>query len=210
MNTELFRRGVPDTIITQQFGRESVAQSYEYDHRSLSELLRFVSLPEEAQRAVRAGSSQELIAKMVVSGTLGDSHLVRSFKQIQAREGDRVAFAYLAANADGFHVTPYGYCTNSFSLDPCARHLKCFDSCKHFAVSAAPTQRIALETLLDSLKTMRTAATLKPIKSVGRQNQIAHADRLIAGVQAALDTPPGSTPFPSGRDHSAPPKDLLE
>lgn len=209
MNTELFRRGVPDTIITEQFGRESIAQSYEYDHRSLSELLKFVSLPEDAKKAVRPGSPQELIAKMVVSGTLGDSHLVRSFKKIQSRDGDRVAFAYLAANADGFHVTPYGYCTNSFSLDPCARHLKCFDSCKHFAVGGAPTQRVALETLLASLKTMRTAATRKPIESIGRKNQIAHADRLIAGVQAALEAPPGSTPFPTGKDHSASLKDLL-
>lgn len=152
MNTELFRRGVPDTIITAHFGRESVAQSYEYDHRSLGELLKFVSLPEDAKRVVRPDSPQELIARMVVSGTLQESHLVRSFKKIQAQEGDRVAFAYLAANADGFHVTPYGYCTNSFSLDPCARHLKCFDSCKHFAVGGAPTQRIALEDLLSSLR----------------------------------------------------------
>src|SRR5260370_19806717 len=37
MNTELFRLDVSDTIITHHFGRESVAQSYEYDHRSLLE-----------------------------------------------------------------------------------------------------------------------------------------------------------------------------
>lgn len=209
MNTELFRSGVPDTIITEQFGRKSVAQSYEYDHRSLSEMLKFVTLPQEAQRFVRPDSPQELIARMVVSGTLGDSHLVRSFKQIQARDGDRVAFAYLAANADGFHVTPYGYCTNSFSLDPCARHLKCFDACKHFTVGSAPTQKVALTDLLASLQTMRTAAQAKPIKTVGRKNQIAHADRLIAGVQAALAAPAGTSPFPAGKDHSLPPADLL-
>jgi hypothetical protein len=35
LNTEFFRLSVPDTIITQQFGRQTVAQSYEYDHRTL-------------------------------------------------------------------------------------------------------------------------------------------------------------------------------
>lgn len=45
MNTELFRRGVPDTIITEQFGRESIAQSYEYDHRSLNERKRLGAPP---------------------------------------------------------------------------------------------------------------------------------------------------------------------
>jgi hypothetical protein len=33
-NTELFRLGVADTIISKRFNRRSVAQSYEYDHRS--------------------------------------------------------------------------------------------------------------------------------------------------------------------------------
>ncbi len=38
-NTELFRLGVADTIISKRFNRRSVAQSYEYDHRSLAEEL---------------------------------------------------------------------------------------------------------------------------------------------------------------------------
>lgn len=209
LNTELFRLGVPDTIITQQFGRESVAQSYEYDHRSLGENLKFVSLPEEAMRTFRPGSTQELVAKMVVSGTVNESHLARSFKQIQVRDGDRAAFTYLAANSDGFHVTPYGFCTNSFSLDPCARHLKCFDACKHFAASGKPSHRIALHDLLGSLEKMRAVAASKPAKSIGRKNQIAHADKLLAGVRAALDAQPGVTLFPDGSDHSRPAPDLL-
>jgi len=38
-NTELFRLGVADTIISKRFNRRSVAQSYDYDHRSLAEEL---------------------------------------------------------------------------------------------------------------------------------------------------------------------------
>lgn len=209
LNTELFRLGVPDTIITEQFGRESIAQSYQYDHRSLAEHLKFVELPPEATRILRPGSPQEFVARMVVGSTAGESHLARSFKQIQTRDGDRAAFTYLAANSDGFHVTPYGFCTNSFSLDPCARHLKCFDSCKHFAASGAQTHRVALQDLLGSLEKMRDIATRKPATSIGRKNQIAHAEKLVAGVRLALQAQPGSPLFPDGVDHSLPPRDLL-
>lgn len=135
MNTEFFRLNIPDTVITQHFGRQTVAQSYQYDHRSLAEKLRFVEIPPAARQIIEPGSPQELIARMVVSGAAPESHIARSFRSIQASEGDETAFRYLAANADGFHVTPYGFCTNSFSLNPCSRHLKCFDRCKHYAPS---------------------------------------------------------------------------
>lgn len=130
MNTEMFRKNVPDTIITHQFGRRTVAQSYEYDHRNLAEKLSFVKLPPAASKVLPAGSAKELVGKMVVSGMALQSHLGQSFKRIQHESGDEAAFIYLAANADGFHVTPYGFCTNSFSVNPCTRHLKCFERCR--------------------------------------------------------------------------------
>lgn len=209
MNTEFFRLEIPDTVITQQFGRQTVVQSYEYDHRSLAERLQFVQLPEAAKASVQPGSTQELVARMVVGGVSEASHLAKSFKAIQSEHGDEVAFKYLAANSDGFHVTPYGFCTNSFSLNPCARHLKCFDECKHFATSGSPQHRTTLEQLKESLKSMRAAAARKPATSIGRRNQIAHAERLLAGVNAALEAQPNTTVFPRGKDHSSTDKDLF-
>src|ERR1700676_1964554 len=46
-NTELFRLGVADTIISKRFNRRSVVQSYAYDHRSLAEDLEQIELPPE-------------------------------------------------------------------------------------------------------------------------------------------------------------------
>ncbi|MCY1544903.1 hypothetical protein D9M68_808130 [compost metagenome] len=69
--------------------------------------------------------------------------------------------------------------------------------------------RITLEKLKISLTSMRSAALSKPAISVGRRNQIAHADRLIAGVSAALDAQPKTAVFPDGRDHSELEKDLF-
>lgn len=48
-NTELFRMGLADTIITKRFNRRNVAQSYEYDHRSLAEELDQTEIPPEVE-----------------------------------------------------------------------------------------------------------------------------------------------------------------
>lgn len=204
MNTELFRLNVPDTVITHQFGRSTVAQSYEYDHRSLAEKLKFVQLPPMSRQVVPPGSAQELVAKMVVSGLASTSHVGRSFKRIQTEDGDEAAFTWLAASSDGFHVTPYGFCTNSFSVNPCARHLKCFDNCRHFTASGLPEHRVTLGTLRDRLIGMKAAAQAKPEAAIARKNQIAHADRLIQGVDAALAAQPGENVFAGGADYANP------
>lgn len=97
----------------------------------------------------------------------------------------------------------------SFSLNPCARHLKCFDQCKQFTASGLPRHRTTLEQLKVSLEKMSAAAALKPANSIGRRNQIAHAERLLAGVTAALEAQPNAAVFPHGQDHSATGKDLF-
>ncbi len=210
LTTEFFRLNVPDTVVTSYFGRQSVAQSYEYDHRSRFELLDAVELPEIANDVVEPGSPQELVTKMVVGGLAGRSHIAETFRKLQVEQGDRVAFEYLAANASGFHVTPYGLCVNSFSVDPCARHLKCFDNCKHFMASGRPEHRVSLETLRSNLRTMKERAEARPVTAPGRKNQMAHATQLLAGVERALAAQPNVPVFPDGEDHSAPPEDLFE
>jgi hypothetical protein len=209
LHTELLRLNISDTIVTEQFSRQSVAQTHEYDHRSLAERLEFVRLPETAQASIRSGQPEELVAKMVVSGMASESHIGRTFKSIQAEHGDEAAFIYLAANSDGFHVTPYGYCTNSFSMNPCARHLKCFDGCRHFVASGITEHKTQLEELRGKLFAMRAKASSRPARSAGRKNQIAHADQLISGVDAALSAQPQMPVFPEGADLSASDTDLF-
>ncbi|MFV8530401.1 hypothetical protein [Ralstonia pseudosolanacearum] len=209
MNTEFFRLNIPDTIITQHFGRTTVVQSYEYDHRNLAERFSFVELPESANGIIASGSVQETVAKMVLTGFASDSHVAKSFKRIQAEHGDEAAFTYLAGASDGFHVTPYGLCTTSFAVNPCVKHLKCFHKCTRYMPSGLPEHRITLEQLRVKLSVMRDKAAAKPVNSIGRKNQIAHADELIAGVDAALRAQPGEAVFPDGKDYSVPPEDLF-
>ena len=210
MNTELFRQGVPDTVITQHFGRQSVAQSYVYDHRSLAERLKDVEIPEKAAKLIVPGTPQETVAKMVLSDLFGGSAIAVAFKKIQSESGDEAAFMYLAQNSDGFHATPYGFCITSFAVNPCVRHLKCFDNCRHYLPSGMKEHRISLESLRASLRVMKDTAAAKPLTSTGRKNQIAHAERLISGIDAALAAQPNAPLFNNGTDHSKPAKDLFK
>lgn len=131
-NTELFRLGIADTIITKCFNRRKVAQSYEYDHRSLAEELDQIELKPEVE--ARLGEKSATIARLIKSGK-ARGPIVDAFKRIQLTDGEDAAFEYLGTEADGFHSTPYGHCINSFMVDPCQKHLECFNGCKHLSAT---------------------------------------------------------------------------
>jgi len=131
-NTELFRLGIADTIITKRFNRRSATESYDYDHRSLAEELEHVRLKPEAE--VRLGEKSATIARLIKSGK-ARGPIVEAFKRIQITNGEDAAIEYLSTEADGFHSTPYGHCINSFTVDPCPKHLECFTGCKHLSAT---------------------------------------------------------------------------
>lgn len=200
-NTELFRLGVADTIISKRFNRRSVAQSYEYDHRSLAEELDQLELPVEVEMAL--GEKAGTVAKMIQSGK-ASGPIVDAFKRIQSTEGDTAAFEYLKVEADGFHATPYGHCLNSFTVDPCPKHLECFSGCRHLSATNLPENRSHLRTLELKLVAAVETAEAKPSKSIGRTNQIQHAKVRLEGVRMLLATNDGDKPFPDGPDLSVP------
>jgi len=198
-NTELFRLGVADTIITKRFNRRSVAQSYEYDHRSLQEELDQISLPDEwdAYLGNKAGN----VAKMIRAGR-ANGPIVKEFKRIQADEGDEAAYTFLKAEADGFHATPYGHCLNSFTVDPCPTHLECFNGCMHLSATDLPENRRNLIVLQGKLKDALDLARAKETTAIGRENQIRHAEVRLANIARLMQTAPGEQVFPDGHDLS--------
>ncbi len=207
-NTELFRLGVADTIISKRFNRRSLAQSYEYDHRSLAEELDQLELPDGVETTL--GEKASTVARMIQLGR-ASGPIVNAFKQIQGSEGDAAAFEFLKAEADGFHATPYGHCLNSFTVDPCPKHLECFSGCRHLSATNLPENRRHLQTLELKLVATVEAAEARSSNSVGRINQINHAKTRLAGVRTLLATSPGEKPFPSGPDLSlATPKGVMD
>lgn len=197
--TELFRLGVADTIITKRFNRRSVAQSYEYDHRSLLEDLTNIDVAEPSHDALSDNARElyRLIINKKVSGPIIDE-----FYQIQRQHGDGIAFEYLNAEADGLHVTPYGFCVNSFAVDPCPKNLECFNGCRHLARSDVDEERTHLERLRDrmasALETLNALPEEK--RSIGWRNQIMHAQVRHSNILATLAARPGERPFSSGPD----------
>lgn len=198
-NTELFRLGVADTIITKRFNRRSVAQSYEYDHRSLAEELGDIELPTDVE--VSLGSKAATVARMIKAGK-ASGRIVDAFKTIQRNQGDEAAFDFLKVEADGFHSTPYGYCINSFTVDPCPKHLECFAGCRHLTATGMPKHRRHLVKLEGRLKDAMKAIESRQAKTIGRDNQLAHARSRLEAVRKILLTPSGMQVFPEGADLS--------
>lgn len=199
LNTELFRLGVADTIITKQFGRRSVAQSHEYDNRSLAEELGSIEIPPELE--IELGEEASTFTRLVVAGK-ANGPLTDKIKRIQLEEGDEAAFRFLKAEADGFHATPYGHCINSFTVDPCPRNLECFAGCRHLTATNLPENRRHLEKLEHQFGVALAEVQARPAGTVGRENQIAHATIRLENVRKLLTTPNGARVFPNGPDFS--------
>ncbi|MGF6545812.1 hypothetical protein [Paraburkholderia youngii] len=200
-NTELFRLGVADTIISKRFNRRSVAQSYDYDHRSLAEELDHIEMPREIEAML--GEKASTVARLIKGGK-ANGPIVDTFRRIQATEGETAAYEYLRAEADGFHATPYGHCLNSFTVDPCPKHLECFADCRHLSATDLPEHRQNLIRLEGKFKLALETIRGRPSTSIGWKNQLDHVEKRLAGVQKLLATGPGEHPFPDGVDLSAP------
>jgi hypothetical protein len=200
-NTELFRLGVADTIISKRFNRRSVAQSYEYDHRSLAEDLDQIEIPQDIE--IMLGEKTSTVARLIKGGK-ANGPIVDAFRRIQVTEGDTAAYEYLRAEADGFHATPYGHCLNSFTVDPCPKHLECFADCRHLSATDLPENRQNLIRLEGKFKLALESIKARPSTSIGWQNQLDHAEKRLTGVQKLLATPAGERPFPDGVDLSLP------
>jgi len=197
-NTELFRQGVADTIITKRFNRRSTAQSYVYDHRTLAEHLDEME-PQTLKAAAKLGEHARR-AFDLIRGQKIQGPVVKAFIRIQQESGDEAAFDYLNAEAGALHFTPYGFCLNSFAASPCVKHLECFNSCNHLARTDSPEEQRNLETLKDryELHIGRLKARPSPAPNFGAQ--LAHAEERLAGIRAALAEVPGAKVFPQGSD----------
>lgn len=201
-NTELFRQGVSDAIITKRFNRNSPAQSYVYDHRSLQEHLDAMDVPRAIQESLgpKAQQAYVLIVQKKIAGPV-----VERFKRLQATEGDEAAFQFLNAEVGALHHTPYGFCINSFAVNPCPKHLECFNGCGHLVRSERPEETGKLVEMRDRLKAVLDRAEVAPGHGPRFELHVRHARQRYEGVVAALASAPGERVFPGGDDLHVPP-----
>ncbi|MFA1623681.1 hypothetical protein ACDY96_12880 [Rhizobium mongolense] len=199
--TELFRLGVADTMISKKFGRRSIEQSYEYDHRSLQEDISDIDVPPEAETVLGYNALQ--VFKMIRANKVVGP-IVDEFRSVQREYGDAAAFDYLNAEADGLHATPYGLCMNSFTSDPCPKNLECFNGCIHLARTKVASEQKRLEDMRDKFAKIiiRLESVPEDRRNIGWANQLTHARIRHDNIVKALATAPGDQVFPDGRDLS--------
>jgi hypothetical protein len=201
--TELERRKVSDILIAKRFNRTSVTQNEIYNHPSLSEDLEALAEGSDLINQLSSSSREilRLIEKKAVVGPIQ-----RQFESIRDTSGDEAAFRFLATEADGLHVTPYGLCTNSFTGEPCPRQLECFDDCNSLMRTDDPVEDENLRKLKARMELVIEAILKVPedLRGPGWKNQLNQALRKLEGTVTALATKPGATVFPSGRDLSRP------
>lgn len=196
-NTELFSRGVADTVISKRFNRKDRDQSYVYDHRTLAEHLEEME-PEKARLANSMLGPKAREAFDLIRGGKITGPVVSTFQRIQREEGDEAAFEFLNAEAGALHFTPYGFCLNSFAASPCVKHLECFNRCSHLVRTDAPEEQKNLTELSRKYEIHIERLRTKPSKAPNYIIQLAHAEERLAGVQAALAQAPGQPVFSDG------------
>lgn len=200
-NNELFAAGVADTIITNRFGRRSVAQSHEYDSRTLAQELADMDMPPGAADLL-VGPARD--AFKLIKAERGHGPIADEFKRVQKSEGDDAAVAFLAAEADGMQITPYGLCLNSFVVEPCPRHLECFNGCGHLMRTGQQAETIQLEKLALRYRTILSSISQHPGSETAKINAREQAESRLAAIEQALATRPGDSVFPEGDDLSRP------
>lgn len=196
-NTELFRKNVSDSIITKRFNRKNVAQSYDYDHRSLAEDLDRIGISKKTEDLL--GPNGTDIYKMI-KGNIASGPVVNEFKHIQKTQGDDAAITYLAVEADGYHVTPYGICITSFAVNPCPNFLECFNGCAHLTTSPISSHKTNLLKLRERLSKALELINKLPDGQIGKENQFKDLTNKIANIDKILSTNIGEKPFPEGSD----------
>lgn len=196
-NNELFAAGVADTIITNRFGRKSVTQSHEYDSRTLAQELDAMELPEGSEDLLTgpARDAFKLISAGRAQGPIADE-----FRRIQKAEGDEAAIVFLATEADGMQITPYGLCMNSFVVEPCPKHLECFNGCCHLVRTGSALEERQLDKLAGRYRTLLSTIDKHPGTKASKAAARRQAEDRLTAIVQARGTAPGKQVFPDGPD----------
>lgn len=191
-SSELIRAQVSDMIHAKTMGRKSLAQNYEYDHRSVKESLSQLDVTEKMliDMPIKARITLEKALDNKLGGTI-----VKTFNEIQNKNGIQEAINWLSAHADAMHVTPYGACVANMVTNPCPKHLQCFMGCSHFVKDDRASSSTELHQLLNSSK-----KTLGSIKNKVQNGDLSkahfnHAKNIIDNIEEVIAAPVGSSPF---------------
>ncbi|MCS6295375.1 MAG: hypothetical protein H8K09_04005 [Nitrospira sp.] len=202
-NTLYDQGGMSDLQQTWAMHRKSVNQTRTYQHKTLTEStathrnLLDLSFTEKIQFL------KDSIKKGTIHGALTTTYNTLVINDPTTAE------EFLRTHAVGIQITPWGICSNDFTLSPCPKYLQCFDNCKHYHRTMDPKEEERLRTFRTSmtraLGIMRgnaagEAGGDKWIKML--EEKMANIDRALSIQLIQIQPTRSVPPFPNGIDKS--------
>jgi len=125
-------------------GRQLLDQNVAYHHPTLEEhtqthrdFLNFNSVAEKVEFLKTGIRSKNILGE-----------LTETYHNIKLKKGDNIAELFLKTFANAMHITPYGVCTNDFSLQPCPLHLECWNGCSNLHMTGSDHETEQLQGLI--------------------------------------------------------------
>ncbi|OCA71944.1 hypothetical protein BBI01_07240 [Chryseobacterium artocarpi] len=149
-------------------GRENISQNKVYQHptfeeytKSHKEYLNFNTVDEKIS-FLRNG-----IRKKIIIGELTDTY--HNIKEVESYEN---AETFLHTHGNALHITPFGACTNDFSLNPCEKHLQCWNACNNLHLTGLEHEWENLEKLIHITENSLEKLKQNGIEEYGANNWI--------------------------------------
>ncbi|MEW5976416.1 MAG: hypothetical protein AB1898_11500 [Acidobacteriota bacterium] len=166
LNTLAHHGGLTDVLLARWMGRNDLRQNAAYQHGTVEQ---------------RAGWVREGIEKGILMGPIADAS--RGIRDpVERRE-------FLEAHIPVAHVTPYGWCTHNFAIEPCQFHLNCFAGCREYLrTKGNPEERLVLLEMRNfTAEQLKGAKDAADNERYGASNWLAYHQRALAGINAALE-----------------------
>lgn len=182
-------------------GRQLLNQNVAYHHPTLKEhtevhkdYLKFNNLEEKVD-FLKTGIIENRI--------LG--HLTETYHDLKLNKGDTTAELFLKTFANTLHITPYGICTNDFSLQPCPLHLECWNSCSNLHMTGSDHEVKNITELIIKTEENLTLMQEEKGEEFGIDRFSNRLERQLENMKRALELAKkgeNTKVFPEGKDLS--------
>lgn len=139
-------------------GRQLIDQNTVYKHLTVKETTQvhkdFITFNSVAEKInfLRTGIRDKTI--------IGD--LTDTYHKLKQSQGLVIAEEFISTHTNALHITPFGACSNDFSLSPCPKHLQCWNGCTNLNLTGSKHEIDNLNKLIDS-----TEKALEQMKNQG-------------------------------------------
>lgn len=186
LNTLADQGGLTDIELARWMGRRDLSQNEAYKHGTVAQ---------------RVAWAQEMIREGKLHGPVAETY--HSMRDPIEKE------QFLKTFVDVAHFTPFGVCTHDFALEPCKYHLNCLSGCSEYLRTKGDQEerKRIIEVRDFHLVQLESYKKAVQAETYGASNWARHAERIVAGADAALAvdddeaTENGATApvFPAGR-----------